>query len=42
MITGGLLMKLKDVEIIVLNDEEYGDHLNRLFEKVGSGKISDP
>ena len=34
-------MKLKDVEIIVLNDEEYGDHLNRLFEKVGSGKISE-
>ena len=34
-------MKLKDVEIIVMNDEEYGDHLNKLFEKVKEGKISE-
>ncbi len=33
-------MKLKDVEIIVMNDEEYGDHLNKLFEKVKEGKIN--
>jgi predicted transcriptional regulator len=32
-------MKLKDVEIVVMNDEEYGKHLNQLFEKVGSGEI---
>ena len=36
----GLLMKLKDVEIIVMNDEEYGEHLNKLFEKVKEGRIS--
>ncbi|MBW6516901.1 MAG: ArsR family transcriptional regulator [ANME-2 cluster archaeon] len=34
-------MKLKDVEIIVMNDEEYGDHLNNLFERVKEGKISE-
>ncbi len=34
-------MKLKDVEIIVMNDEEYGDHLNKLFEKVKEGKIDE-
>lgn len=34
-------MKLKDVEIIVINDEEYGDHLNKLFEKVKEGKINE-
>jgi len=34
-------MKLKDVEIIVMNDEEYGDHLNKLFEKVKKGKINE-
>lgn len=34
-------MKLKDVEIIVMNDEEYGDHLNKLFEKVKEGKINE-
>jgi len=25
-------MKLKDVEIVVMSDEEYGEHLNQLFE----------
>jgi len=34
-------MKLKDVEIIVMNDEEYGDHLKKLFEKVKEGKINE-
>jgi len=34
-------MKLKDVEIIVMNDEEYGDHLNKLFEKVKEGKLNE-
>lgn len=34
-------MKLKDIEIIVMNDEEYGDHLNKLFEKVKEGKINE-
>ena len=34
-------MKLKNVEIIVMNDEEYGDHLNKLFEKVKEGKINE-
>jgi predicted transcriptional regulator len=34
-------MKLKDVEIIVMNDEEYGDHLNKLFEKVKEGKVNE-
>lgn len=34
-------MKLKDVEIIVMDDEEYGEHLNKLFEKVKDGKISE-
>ena len=33
-------MKLKDVEIVVMNDEEYGDYLNQLFEKVKEGEIS--
>ena len=35
-------MKLKDVEIMVMNDDEYGEHLNQLFENVGSGKITEP
>ena len=35
------LMKLKDVEIVVMNDDEYGDHLNQLFDKVKEGKISE-
>lgn len=34
-------MKLKDVEIIVMNDEEYRDYLNKLFEKVKEGKINE-
>ncbi len=35
-------MKLKDVEIIVMSDEEYGEHLNQLFERVGRGEIHEP
>ncbi|MDD5473977.1 MAG: ArsR family transcriptional regulator [Candidatus Methanoperedens sp.] len=35
-------MKLKDVEIIVMNDEEYGEHLNQLFERVRRGEIREP
>ncbi|MCD4798188.1 MAG: hypothetical protein K8R19_04150 [Methanosarcinales archaeon] len=34
-------MKLKDLEIIVMDDEEYGEHLNKLFEKVKDGKLSE-
>ena len=34
-------MILKDVEIIVMNDDEYGEHLNTLFEKVKEGEISE-
>ena len=34
-------MKLKDVEIVVMNDDEYGDHLNQLFDKVKEGEISE-
>ena len=34
-------MKLKDVEIVVMNDDDYGDHLNQLFEKVKEGEISE-
>ena len=34
-------MKLKDVEIVVMDDEEYGEHLNKLFEKVKGGEISE-
>ena len=34
-------MKLKNVEIVVMNDEDYGDHLNQLFEKVKEGEISE-
>ncbi len=35
-------MKLKDVEIVVMSDEEYGEHLNQLFEKVKCGEIREP
>lgn len=35
-------MKLKEVEIIVMSDEEYGDHLNQLFEKVRHREIREP
>ncbi len=31
---------ITDVEIIVMNDEEYGEHLNKLFEKVKEGGTS--
>ena len=34
-------MKLKDVEIIVMNDEEYGEHLNKLFERVKESEINE-
>jgi len=34
-------MKLKNIEIAVMNNDEYGDHLNQLFEKVKEGKISE-
>jgi hypothetical protein len=32
-------MKLKDIEIKVMSDEAYGDHLNQLFENLKTGKI---
>lgn len=35
-------MKLKDVEIIVMSDEEYGEHLDQLFERVKCGEIREP
>ncbi len=35
-------MKLKDVEIIVMSDKEYGEHLNQLFERVSRGEIHEP
>lgn len=35
-------MKLKDVEIIVMSDEEYGEHLDQLFERVKHGEIREP
>lgn len=35
-------MKLKDVEIIVMSDEEYGEHLDQLFERVKRGEIREP
>jgi len=35
-------MKLKNVEIIVMSNEEYGEHLNQLFEKVRRGEIQKP
>ncbi len=31
-------MKLKDIEIKVMSDEAYGDHLNQLFEDLRAGK----
>ncbi|MCZ7356953.1 MAG: hypothetical protein O8C66_04365 [Candidatus Methanoperedens sp.] len=31
-------MKLKDVEIVIMSDEEYGEHLNQLFERVKRGE----
>ncbi|HIH44365.1 MAG TPA: ArsR family transcriptional regulator [Candidatus Methanoperedenaceae archaeon] len=35
-------MKSKDVEVLVMSDREYGEHLNRLFEKVGRGEVHEP
>lgn len=35
-------MKLKDVEIIVMSDEEYGEHLDQLFDRVKRGEIREP
>ncbi len=35
-------MKLKEVEIVVMSDEEYGEHLNKLFERVRRGEIHEP
>ena len=35
-------MKLKDIEIVVMSDEEYGEHLNQLFENVRRGEIHEP
>jgi predicted transcriptional regulator len=32
-------MKLKDIEVVVMSDEEYGEHLNQLFDKVKHGEI---
>jgi len=32
-------MKLRDVEIVVMSDEEYGEHLNQLFERVKRGEV---
>ncbi len=32
----------KDVEIIVMSDEEYDEHLNQLFERVRRGGIHEP
>ena len=34
-------MKLKDIEIKVMSDDAYGDHLNQLFEDLKTGKIVD-
>ncbi|CAG1005505.1 hypothetical protein METP2_03664 [Methanosarcinales archaeon] len=35
-------MKLKDVEIIIISDEEYGEHLDHLFERARRGEIREP
>ncbi len=35
-------MKLKDVEIVVMGDKEYGEHLDQLFESVRRGEIHEP
>ena len=35
-------MKLKGVEIVVMSDEEYGEHLNQLFERVKRGEMHEP
>jgi predicted transcriptional regulator len=33
-------MKLKDIEIKIMSDEAYGDHLDKLFEDTRDGKIT--
>lgn len=32
-------MKLKNIEIKIMSDETYGDHLNQLFEDLKIGKV---
>ncbi len=32
-------MKLKDIEIKVMSDETYGDHLDQVFEDLKAGRI---
>jgi predicted transcriptional regulator len=32
-------MKLKDIEIKVMSDDAYGNHLNQLFEDLKTGKV---
>lgn len=34
-------MKLKNIEIKVMSDETYGNHLNQLFEDIKLGKLSE-
>lgn len=34
-------MELKCIEIKIMSDEEYGDHLNQLFEDIKLGKLSE-
>jgi len=36
----GLKMKLKDIEIKIMSDEAYGDHLDQLFEDTRDEKIT--
>jgi len=31
-------MKLKDIEIRIMSDEAYGDHLDQLFEDTRDGR----
>ncbi|AKB38038.1 hypothetical protein MSSAC_3448 [Methanosarcina siciliae C2J] len=34
-------MKLKDIEIKVMSDEAYGDHLDQLFEDIKAGNTTE-
>lgn len=34
-------MELKYIEIKVMSDEAYGDHLNHVFEDIKLGKLSE-
>jgi predicted transcriptional regulator len=34
-------MKLKDIEIKVMSDKTYGAHLDKLFEDIKAGKITE-